>query len=305
MPAPFAIQPVYTAIAIAYHNLNMVADRVMPRVPVSSELFKYLKHNLADGYTIPDTKVGRTSAPNEVEFSAEELGGTCVSYGLIDPVPQIDIDNAPPNYDPMAVATEKLMNLISLDREKRVADATFDPANYGANTVVLAGSDQFSHADSDPIDRIMSLKDEAIMPYNKITMGRSVYTKIVQHPKIVGAYLGNEGTSGIASRQFLADLFEVDEILVGEAFVNTAKPGQAVSLSRCWGKHLALHYCDMLGGTSGTTWGFTAEFGTRIAAVKYDEEAGARGTQRLRVVETVAEVVAAPELGYLLQNAVA
>ncbi|MGH2845433.1 MAG: phage capsid protein, partial [Thermoleophilaceae bacterium] len=74
--APFPVQPYLTAIAIAYRNPVLIADEVLPRVPVGVQDFKYLKHNLADGFTIPDTKVGRRAKPNEVEFQATETSAS-------------------------------------------------------------------------------------------------------------------------------------------------------------------------------------------------------------------------------------
>lgn len=32
-------------------------------MPVGKQTFKWLKHSLADGFTLPDTRVGRKSAP--------------------------------------------------------------------------------------------------------------------------------------------------------------------------------------------------------------------------------------------------
>ena len=66
-PAPFVIQPHLTAIAIAYQNGRMIADAVLPRVPVPGSTFKYTVYDKRDTFTIPDTKVGRTSRPNEVD----------------------------------------------------------------------------------------------------------------------------------------------------------------------------------------------------------------------------------------------
>ncbi len=39
MPAPFPINPALMAIAIAYHNAQMIADEVLPRVPVGKQEF--------------------------------------------------------------------------------------------------------------------------------------------------------------------------------------------------------------------------------------------------------------------------
>lgn len=308
MPAPFPIQPELTAIAIAYRNKRLIADEVLPRVPVGKEDFKYLKHAMADGFSLPDTRVGRRSRPNEVEFSASEVSASTQDYGLDDPVPQSDIDNAPPNYDPLGRAVEGLSDLILLDREVRTAGLVFNAANYGAaNKVALAGNDQFSDfVNSDPLKTFMDALDACVMRPNVMVIGRPVWSVLSRHPKIVKAVLGNSGDSGIARRQDLADLLELEEIQVGEAFLNTAKKGQAVSLARVWGKHISLIYRDRNANTrGGTTFGLTAQFGGRIAGAQEDSSIGLRGGQRVRVGESVKELITASDLGYFIQNAVA
>ena len=70
--APFVVQPHLTAIAIAYQNAAMIADAALPRVPVTGSTFKYTIYDKRDTFTVPDTKVGRTSRPNEVDWHASE-----------------------------------------------------------------------------------------------------------------------------------------------------------------------------------------------------------------------------------------
>ena len=308
MPAPFPIQPELTAIAIAYRNTRLIADAVLPRVPVGKQDFKYLKHAMADGFTLPDTRVGRRGRPNEVEFSATETPASCLDYGLDDPVPQADIDNAPVNYDPLGRAVEGLSDLIALDREVRAANLVFNAANYGAaNKVTLSGTSQFSDfTNSDPIAALMNALDACIMRPNVMVIGRPAFSVLARHPKVIKAVLGNAGDSGIANRKAIADLFELEDIQVGEAFLNTAKKGQTASISRVWGKHIALLYQDKNADTrGGTTFGFTAQFGSRVAGAQADSNIGLRGGQRVRVGESVVELVTANDLGYFIQNAVA
>ena len=100
---------------------------------------------------------------------------------------------------------------------------------------------------------------------------------------------------------------QLDEILVGEGWVNTARRGQAPTLARVWGKHCALLYRDGMADTRGgrTTFGFTAQWGERIAGSIPDKDIGLRGGERVRVGESVAELITAGDLGYFLQDAVA
>lgn len=305
--APFPITPELTAIAIGYRNKRMIADEVLPRVPVGKEEFKYWKFDLSEGFTVPDTKVGRKSKPNEMEFSADEATASTEDYGLEDPIPNKDIDNAPDNYDPMGRSTEQLTNVILLDREVRTSGLVFNNANYGANNkIVLSGTDQFSdQANSKPIQVIMDSLDTMIMRGNVMTIGRTAFSALAQHPDILKAVHANSGDKGIATREAIAALFELDDIFVGEARVNTAKKGQAVNLQRAWGGHISLMYRDKLADTRhGTTFGFTAQFGNRIAGSQPDGDIGLRGGQRVRVGESVKELLTANDLGYFIENVV-
>jgi hypothetical protein len=306
--APFPIQPELTAIAIAYRNPRLIADDVLPRVPVGTQQFKYMKHAMAEGFTVPDTKVGRRSRPNEVGFSATEVTDSTKDYGLDDPIPQADIDNAPPNYNLLGRATEGIMDLVALDREIRSAALVFDATQYAtANKITLSGTSQFSDfVNSDPLGVIMTGLDACIMRPNIAVLGRAVFSKLCMHPKVVKAVLGNSGDSGIVQRKAIADLFELEEVLVGEGWVNTARKGQAATISRVWGKHMALLRRDRNAGPmNGVTFGFTAQFGSQIAGSIPDKDIGLRGGQRVRAGESVKEVITANDLGYMIVDAVA
>jgi len=306
--APFPIQPELTAIAIAYRNTRLIADEVLPRVPVGKQEFKYLKHTLAEGFTVPDTRVGRKSRPNEVEFSATEETSSTEDFGLDDPIPQVDLDNAPPNYDPRGRAVEGIMNLVELDREVRVAGMVFDANQYGAaNKITLSGTSQFSDfANSDPLEVIMTGLDALVMRPTIMVIGRPAFSVLCRHPKIVKAVNGNSGDSGIVQRRAIAELFELEDVLVGEAWVNTARKGQAVTMARTWGKHIALLRRDKTAHTrSGATFGLTAQFGGRIAGSTPDKDIGLRGGERVRAGESVKELITAADLGYMIVDAVA
>jgi hypothetical protein len=312
--APFPIVPEQTAIALAYTNKKTIADDVLPRVPVGKQEFQYLIHTLADGFTVPDTKVHRRSSPGQVEFSAAPATGFTQGYGLDDVIPQDDIDNAPPNYDPVGKAVAFLTNLILLDREIRVANLVFNTATYAAGlTSTLAGVTQWSdYTNSDPLSVIMNALDTLTIRPNIAVFGRVTWTKLRMHPKIVQAVNGIAATgagqsAGTVSRQQVAQLLELDDVLVGESFFNTAKKGQAASLSRVWGKHAAFLVRDTaaLAG-KGVTFGFTPQFRSRLAGSwPVKEGAGLMGGMKVRVGENVNEYVIANDCGYMFQNAVA
>jgi len=306
---PFPLNPLLTAIAIAYRNpdLTLIADQVLPRTPTAAE-FKYLKYVLSDGYTIPDTKVGRKSAPNEVEFSATEVIDKVVDFGLDDLVPNEDIEADNQGVDPLGTATAYLANLVALAREQRAAALVFNTNSYVAgNQATLSGTSQWSDTtNSDPVAAIGDALDVPVMRPNIGVFGQAAWTKTRRHPKLVQAIKGTAQGAGMVSRQEFAEFFELQEVLVGAGFANSAKKGQTVALARVWGKHAAFLYRDRAAGPqAGVTFGFTAEFGSRIAGNMDEPKVGLTGCQRVRVGERVKEVVCSTELGYWFQNAVA
>jgi hypothetical protein len=319
---PFPVDPTLTAIAIGYRNpaATLIAKQALPPLMVLSEQFKWTTFPLAEGFTLPDTRVGRKGRVNQVEFTASEESSFVQDYGLDDALPQSDIDAAAraraerrSNVDPRAMAVEGLTNLIELDREVRVANVVQDSANFAAGRKITLADpeDQFDdYENSDPYGVIDDgMNGTLIYRPNHIVMGQPVWARLKRHPRLIKAVKGGLTEDGAITRQQFADLFEIPvaNLLIGEAFLNTAKKGQDVTLQRVWGKSIQLLYLDP-GKQSATdnkiTWGFTAEYGTRVSGAIDDPDIGLRGGERVRVGEQTRELVCAKDVGYQIIDAV-
>jgi hypothetical protein len=317
MNFPFPIQSELTAITLAYQNRRLIADEVLPRTPVPSREFKWLQMGRDQMFTVPETAVGRKGQPNEVEFGGTETAGFVRDFGLDDVVPNEDLESAPAGFDPLGTAVTGISELVALDREKRVADLIFNLNTYpSANRATLSGTSQWSdYSNSDPYTAIQTALDGMLMRPNIGVIGRLAWSRLRVHPKITAALApsanGNtltvNGQGAPATLQAVADLLELDQIIVGEAFINTAKPGQTASLSRCWGKHMAFLHQNPVATIRGNavTFGFTAEWGNRVAGSMPEPKVGLRGAQRVRVGESVNELIVASDVGYYFQNIVA
>lgn len=312
--SPFQYNPTLTGIALAYSNpaYTLIADQVLPRTQVATEAFEYLSFPVEDQYTVPDTRVGRTSKVNQIEFGGTKLGSSTEDYGLEDPIPSKDMTNAANSrvgYDPQGKAVEYLTNLILLDREVRAAGVVFGAANYpAANKATLSGTTQWSdYTNSDPVAAILDARDLLLIPGNTLVLGQQVWTKLKQHPKVISKVLGSANSVGMVSRQAFMDALEIPRLAIGQSFVNTARKGQTASMARTWGKHAAILFIDESADTNrGITFGYTAEFENRIAGTIMDDpDIGLRGGIRVRVGMSVKEMVAASNLGYFWQNAIA
>lgn len=313
---PFVVVPELTAIAVAYRQANLIADRVLPYVPVSTQEFRYKKFNLADDFTFPSTLVGRKGAPQQVEFGETELTDKTDDHALDGPVPNADIEayeraraaGQAGVTDPMMRATSQVMSLVMTAREKRVSDLVFNANSYGAaNKVTLSGTGQWSdQVNSNPQVAITNALDGMIMRPNIAVFGRATWSQLAMHPKINAAVFKNGTNAGMVSRQQFAELFELEEVIVGDGWINTAAKGQAPVVTRLWGKHAAFLHRNMTADTQfGITFGFTARFGDRVGGFVEDGSMGMRGGKLARSGEAVKELVTANDLGFLFTNAVA
>ena len=296
---PFPVDPELTQIAMAYRNKSMIADSVLPIVPVGKQSFKYSVYAKEERFTVPETLVGRKSRPNQVEFGADEETASTRDYALDDPIPQDDIDHAPPGHNPVEQAVEAIQDLLALAREIRVAQMVMNANNYAAGNK-KALSTAWTDPAADVIGDIHAAQDAMIMDANVMTLGMADWRALSTHPQIVKAVQGNSGDSGVARREQVAELFELEEILVGQGRVNTAKKGQNPVFERCWnGVHLQ-HRAAVINTRNGITFGFTGEYGQRVSGQDPDKNIGMRGGQVVRSGMSVVELISASDLGYLI-----
>lgn len=303
----FPVDPELTGIAIGYRNREMIADSVLPPIPaIGQSEFKWWYYPPEQSFTVPNTKVGRRSEVPEVNFEGEERTGSTEDWGLNHGLPQRDVDNAPEGSNPLGRVTEMLTQLIELDKEVRVAKQVFSASTYAAgNQVTLSSADKFSSADSDPLKLLLESLDAVIMRPNQITFGQGAWREFRMHPKVIKATNKNSGDAGAAAIEAVKELLEVQNIYVGRALVNTARPGQAANMQVAWGNHVALQYIDPLATNQfGTTFGYAVPYGNREAQQWFDKKIGLKGGTRVQVGESRTEIIAAPDLGYLIRDVI-
>ncbi len=311
--APFPVDSRLQGIALAYRNpmQSFVADKIMPRIPVATKSFKYLEFDSEQHFSLPDTKVGRKSEPTVVEYVATDKSATVLDYGLDDIIPIDDIEQARASnldFDPQAKAVEFLTDLIMLDRERRVAKIVQDIASYATGkgqNVGISPEAKWDHEDINPRELLLNALDSPLLRPNTMVIGREAWTKIRQHPKLVSSISSADNREGAVTKQQLADLLEIHQVLVGDSIYNSGTRGQDISKAFSWGKNIALlHINPAAGAQSGISWGYSAEYGKRIAGIIPDPHKGARGAIVVRVVESCCEIVAAKDLGMLFKDVV-
>lgn len=306
---PFVPDSRLTPIALGFKNAGFIADMVAPRMDTGGTAeFKWTEYNKEDTFNIPDTMVGRKGKPNQVEFGAKQHNDAVVDYGLSDAVPYDDVLKAQthPAFDPEGRATMKLSELVSLDREKRVADIAMNSATYN-HSEVITGTDKWTDPASKPIQQLIDAMKTPLVTPNTLILGRDEAWALRQNPQIIKAYNGTLGDEGLVPLNFIREMLGLSEILIGESKYNAARKGQPMSITQLWSGGAALiHKKPVAQLQDDVTFMLTAEFGGKIAArnVKEPGELGLRGGVEIVVGDSVKEVVIANEAGYFLEGVV-
>jgi hypothetical protein len=77
-------------------------------------------------------------------------------------------------------------------------------------------------------------------------------------------------------------------------------------MNRTWGKHCLLMYSNKQAAMERQpVFGFTGQFGTKVAGEIPAPVKGLRGSKLIRTGESVKEVISAPDVAFFVQNAVA
>lgn len=304
---PYPVNETRTGIVLAYENKSLIANRVLPIITVNSKKYNYIKYPKGQLFTVPDTKVGRKSEPNQPDFEATEKTDKVDDRSLMDFTPQDDIDEALEGIDPRSKKAEWLTKLMDLDHEVKTANLVFAAGTYNSGLKEeLTGTDRFNDTEnSKPMDVIADALEVPLMRPNRLTIGSKAWSVLRRHPQIVEAVLGTSAKEGMVSRQAVAELFEIEQVIVGQSRLNVEKKGQPVDLQRVWGNHISLTYIDEMADTqNGITFGGSPRYKERFAAEWYDQKPGSEGGYWTKVSDHMHEKIFAADLGYFIENVI-
>jgi len=242
------VDKMLTNISVAYKNEDYIADSVFKVVPVQKQSDRYYVYGKEMFRVTDDRRAPGTSA-NEVDWSLADDFYFCEGHAQRHFVPDEAIDNADAEFDLEAEATEFVTNKILLVKENNAAMKLLNPASYHSDLVVATGGSgqpkKWSDPDADPMALIEEMRQEVHkksgLPVNTLILSQPVYSKLRIHPKLVSIFKNTD--ISIVPLNVMAEIFEVDQILVGKALKSvTVDPNGNDTLGYIWGKSAILAY---------------------------------------------------------------
>jgi hypothetical protein len=305
------IDAALTNLSVGYRNAAFVADLLAPVVPVRKQSDKYYIYDSErEAMRQSDDKRAPGAAANEVDFSLSTDSYYAEDHALVSAIPDEERENADPVVQPNIDRTEFLRAKIDLNKEIELAGMLTDTSVITQSTT-LSGTGQWSDSSSDPIAAIEAQKATIMaavqsMP-NTLVLPYEVYAKVRIHAKVIEriAY----GSIGAVNEQVLAQIFDVDRVLVPRAFKNTAAPGQTASMSYVWGKNALLCHVPAKAALKQVALSYTFAWASAPGAVAghrvelWREER--RKADMIRVQRYYDQKVIAAGAAYLWKSAVA
>jgi hypothetical protein len=243
-----AIRADLTAVVEEARNrsLTLIGEQACPMIGVDAKSGTYPKVQLAAGALLDNLSTVRTRGGSYNEVSRAWTTDTydCVDRGLEEPVDDTDVKDMARFFDVEASVARNVLHNMKLDHEVRAAAQIMSATNFGAGTNSAVAYTVANKATVDfpldvlaAIDRVVAKGEMA----NTIIMSGQVFNRIklcaLTQSFIRGATKSSDTTMNI-NAQSVADAFKdsgIERCLVGAAQYNTAKKGQAVSLSSVWG----------------------------------------------------------------------
>jgi Phage major capsid protein E len=262
------IDAVLSNISVAYiqNTDKFIATKVFPRIPVEKASALYFKYNQEDWLRDEAKKRADTTESAGSGYNLSQDSYNCEVWAIHKDVGDQAIANATSPLQPIQEATNFVASRLLLRQEVDFAQKYFKAGVWANNFTGVASaptSVQFiqwsNYVSSTPLLDVEVWKEAIVgktgfMP-NKMIMGRRVFNALKSHPTVIERikYTGRD----IPTRELLAALFDVDEVLVAETLVNTAAEGQAKNIQYNFGDGVLLVYTAPSPGLLTPSAGYT------------------------------------------------
>jgi len=252
-----------TNLATNYRPVGFIADKIFPIVNVGKQSDMIKTYNKADLYRIERTIRAPGNEANMINFQVGSDNYFCVNYALKVPTTIEDRANADPIFvrDIEQGRVMFIQDKLMLDWESRVATQVTNTSNVSTGFTV--GSSWTDYTNSRPLEDVWTAMDEqqdqsAYRP-NRAVFGDLAWRNFSRNSQVIDKVNGTGVTGGgrNATKQQAAALLEVDEVLVGAAYKNSAEEGISESLAQIWNDNVLLYHSPDRPSTEIPSFGYT------------------------------------------------
>lgn len=256
---------------------RFIAWRVFPNVPVAHQSDKYWTFPREYFFTEGFRKSAPGSAAGEVTYAVDSSPTFfCDVWKERTAILHQTRSNADAAIDPALQATKLLTGHAMIKLERDWCARFFVPGVWTTDYTGVSGSPSTNqvrqwddYTNSDPLLDVETLKIAQLeltgYEPNKMVIGRRVWGRLKNHPDIVDRikYGQTPGSPAKVTRQAVAALMDLEEILVTSSMHNTTKQGKTPAFRFIGGNHALLVYAPGVIGegepVAGAKFSWTTE----------------------------------------------
>lgn len=317
------IDKALTNMSVAYMQdaSAFIADKVFPTIPVRKQSDVYFVYNKGDFFR-DEAKV-RAGASESAggDYNVEAANPYyCKLQAFHKDVTEQDRANYDEPLDADNDANDFVSQKMLVRREVAWANAYFKTGVWTTEITGVAASPttgqvlQWHLATSNPIEDIsnavITIASQTGFKPNTLVLGPSVFSALKNHQDVLDRIKYTQ--KGIVTADLLAQLFEVENVYVAWAVVNTANQGADDVIDFVMGKHALLCYVNPRPALKKPSAGYifawtgllgSGAFGNRIVRIPMDQLG--IGTERIEGEIAFDAKVIAQDLGVFFANIVA
>lgn len=296
-------------------NMNgFIAQQVFPEINVASQAGTFGKIPVEQ--LLQNRETLRTSGAGYARGDWKFQTGTYATqeHGAEEKIDDREKAMYAEFFDAEVIATQRAMSAVMINAEVRVAAAVYNTSVWTGSPLTLGITHEWDDAtNAVPADDILfgkkKIYDNSGLMANALIVNWKQYQNLLNCDDIVNRskYQGYmDVRPGAMGTQALALALGLERIIVAGGIRNTAKEGQAASLSSVWSDEYAM-LCrvatsnDFREPAIGRTFHWAGDGSAMDGKVETYREEQTR-SQIVRVRHEVDEVVLYPEAGFLFSN---
>lgn len=296
---------------------GFVASKVFPVVEVAKASGNFGRIPLRALLDERETRRAPGSGYSRSNFQFDDAAYATVEHGTEEVVDDNEAKMYREYFDAEVVATSRAFGSVLRNAELRVANAVFNPSVWtggGLTTAITNEWDSNHTSNATPINdvenAVRAVYNASGLWPNALVINRRVFRNLRNldqiRDRIESSGAGNASKATDITEAMLAQVFDLEHIIVAGESRNSAREGQAATPTQIWSDEYAMVCRIATGGDMrepciGRTFHWSEDGSSIGGTVESYRDEVVRG-QVIRVRHQVAEVVLYPQAGHLLSN---
>lgn len=294
-----------------------VATQVFPVVDVRSQAGTFGLIPVEQLLQQRDSKRSPGSGYNRGNFTFTTSTYACEENGIEEVVDDREAKMYAEYFDAEQVATLRAFQAVLRNAEQRVADAVFNTTTWNGASLTTAITNEWDSnhkTNAVPIDDVEAavgkVYDASGLWPNALIINRKVFRNLRNLDQIIdrieSSGAGSPSKPSDITPQMLAQVFDLDYVIVAGTSKNGAIEGKAASPTQIWSSEYAMvckiaTSADMKEPCIGRTFHWSEDGSSVGGTVESYRDESVRG-EIVRVRHDVDEIVLYPQAGHLLSN---